>query len=53
MQLKASATNNGFQSALVMCGNVVNQDASIGATFTTPEAEEVRLRGSLGYCIAC
>jgi len=32
----------GFQVALVMCGNVVNQDGSLGKVFTSNDADKVR-----------
>ncbi|KIJ20751.1 hypothetical protein PAXINDRAFT_152556 [Paxillus involutus ATCC 200175] len=39
----ARATKHGFQAAVIMCGNTVNEDASLGFAHTTPGATEVTL----------
>ncbi|KAG1841837.1 hypothetical protein F4604DRAFT_1597836, partial [Suillus subluteus] len=38
--LDSATTKHGFEAALIMCGKVVNQDASLGYIHTTPGAEE-------------
>ncbi|KAG1837545.1 hypothetical protein F4604DRAFT_1601313, partial [Suillus subluteus] len=38
--LDLATAKHGFEAALLMCGKVVNQDASIGYIHTTPGAEE-------------
>ncbi|KAG0692599.1 hypothetical protein DFH29DRAFT_882260 [Suillus ampliporus] len=38
--LDLATAKHGFEAALLMCGKVVNQDASIGYVHTTPGAEE-------------
>ncbi|KAG2747741.1 hypothetical protein P692DRAFT_201684006, partial [Suillus brevipes Sb2] len=36
--LDGAATRQGFEAAIVMCGNIVNEDASLGHVHTTPGA---------------
>ncbi|KAG2113975.1 hypothetical protein DEU56DRAFT_710401, partial [Suillus clintonianus] len=36
--LDGAATRQGFEAALVMCGNIVNEDASLGHVHMTPGA---------------
>ncbi|KAG1722376.1 uncharacterized protein EDB91DRAFT_1063952 [Suillus paluster] len=36
--LDSASTRFGFESAIVLCGNIVNQDASLGHVHTTPAA---------------
>ncbi|KAG0702389.1 hypothetical protein DFH29DRAFT_999336 [Suillus ampliporus] len=38
--LDLATAKHGFEAALLMCGKVMNQDASIGYIHTTPGAEE-------------
>ena len=40
-QADAATAQHGFETALVMCGNVVNEDASLGFAHTTSRATEV------------
>ncbi|KIK79745.1 hypothetical protein PAXRUDRAFT_160449, partial [Paxillus rubicundulus Ve08.2h10] len=39
-QVDAGAIKHGFQAAVIMCGNAVNEDASLGFAHTTPGATE-------------
>jgi len=42
LQVEGTATKHGFEAALVMCGKVVNEDASLGFAHTTAGAKKVR-----------
>ncbi|KAG0695533.1 hypothetical protein DFH29DRAFT_879987 [Suillus ampliporus] len=47
--LDSASTRFGFESAMVLCGNIVNQDASLGHVHTTPAAAgffEMRCRAN-------
>ena len=41
-QVEGAATKYGFEAALVMCGKVVNEDASLGFAHTTAGAKKVK-----------
>lgn len=38
LQLDGAATRQGFEAALVMCGNIVNEDVSLSHVHMTPGA---------------
>ena len=38
----SAAARFGFETAVVVCGKVVNQDASLGQMHTTPGVADVR-----------
>jgi len=42
LQVEGAAAKHGFEAALVMCGKVVNEDASLGFAHTTAGAKKVR-----------
>ena len=46
LQVEGAAAKHGFEAALVICGNVVNEDASLGFTHTTTGAKKVRFTPS-------
>jgi len=46
LQVEGAAAKHGFEAALVMCGKVVNEDASLGFTHTTAGAKKVRFISS-------
>lgn len=41
VQVDTAAIKHGFQAAFVICGNIVNEDASLGYAHTTKGAAEV------------
>ena len=40
-QLKGASAKHGFETALVMCSKVVNEDASLGFIHSTAGAKKV------------
>jgi len=40
-QFAALSKTHGIEGAFVVAGSIVNQDASLGYTYTTPGAEDV------------
>lgn len=41
LQVDAATAKHDFQVAFVMCGNIVNEDALLGYTYTMPAAVEI------------
>ena len=42
-KLEGAAVKHGFEAAVVMCGKVVNEDASLAFTHTTARAKKVTI----------
>jgi len=46
-QLEGASAKHGFETALVMCGKVMNKDSLLGFVHTTAGAKKVRLASSV------